>query len=111
MGGPWFAASGDFSQGIYTSCDRCAETDKGAPQKAKWPTYKAWCNHDGSYSTKKYPNWDWNAEFLEPVADDLRSPWHEFDDACIKAQEKCLQALGGLLDGIRKELSGEYMEE
>ncbi|KAL8735687.1 MAG: hypothetical protein Q9181_002750 [Wetmoreana brouardii] len=68
-------------------------------------TFRSWCRHRGSHSTKKYPDWNWNAGFLKPVAADLQTSWPHFDEACNDASKNCYTALTGLLDGIRQELS------
>ncbi|KAL8829118.1 MAG: hypothetical protein Q9170_006308 [Blastenia crenularia] len=74
-------------------------------KEIRWPTYRAWCNHRGHHSTRKYPNWDWNLEFLQPVLKDVQTPWQTFDKSCDDASQHCFVALAKLLDGIREGLS------
>ncbi|KAL8690304.1 MAG: hypothetical protein Q9218_004224 [Villophora microphyllina] len=93
-----------FSQDIKSYLTTIILTDIAS--KAKAPSYQAWCNHNGSHSTRTHPNWNWNIEFLEPVAADLQSPWQDFDEACREAHTKCFRALASLIDGIRDELGG-----
>ncbi|MCJ1399570.1 hypothetical protein MMC11_002772 [Xylographa trunciseda] len=69
-------------------------------------TFKAWCRHDGNYSTKSKEQLSWNAELLCPVVEDLEGPWECFDRAIQQEVEKCLAKLLSLVDNIREDFRG-----
>ncbi|MCJ1396569.1 hypothetical protein MMC18_009460 [Xylographa bjoerkii] len=68
-------------------------------------TFRAWCRHDGNYSTKSKAHLSWNAELLRPVVEDLGS-WECFDRALHQEVEKCLAKLLALVDNIREDFRG-----
>lgn len=75
----------------------------------KSTTFRTWCKYDGNHATKACPHWNWNAEFLKPVMEDMGQAWQDFDEACVQTYKHCLAELLGLLNGIRGELSGVYV--
>ncbi|KAI4253029.1 MAG: hypothetical protein LQ352_003952 [Teloschistes flavicans] len=74
-------------------------------QHTKSTTFRTWCKYDGNHATKACPHWNWNAEFLKPVMEDMGQAWQDFDEACVQTYKHCLAELLGLLNGIRGELS------
>ncbi|KAL8640970.1 MAG: hypothetical protein Q9228_002174 [Teloschistes exilis] len=53
------------------------------PRKhTKSTTFRTWCNYKGSHGTRACPKWNWNADFLKPVVEDMGKAWQDFDEAC-----------------------------
>ena len=70
-------------------------------------SFAAWCRKAGAYETPKYNYRDWNAELLEPIAEDITKIWKLFDERLHKSREHCFNTLALLLDGIRDDLGGK----
>ncbi|KAL9014791.1 MAG: hypothetical protein Q9173_000582 [Seirophora scorigena] len=74
-----------------------------------WQTHRAWCQRHGNHSNSKFLSWNWNADFPEPVLNDMQSPWERFDETCEALSETCLAELMRLVARIHKELSAIQM--
>ena len=72
----------------------------------KSSAFKAWCMKDGVHGTKAKPFVSWNAQLLEPVANDLTQEFARHDATVSKLANQCSIDLRQLVHKIDHDIKG-----